>query len=443
MINIKDFKTKVLDLAFSGKLSIQNLEEDSKFLIASLYNKNKKKKYASFSSEMVNQTIPSNWSWCMTYEAVSLENGIETSSGSYPYLDVKFLRTSRNPSMTNKGVLVNEGCKLILVDGENSGEVFSVKQKGYKGSTLKILNICDAFIDKYIFYFIYSKKEGFRKNKTGAAIPHLDKTLFFETPLPLPPLEEQKRIVDRLDQIFNELDKIDSTQIKLSEIKKMMTSKILKLAIQGKLVEQNNNDGTAVDLLKSTGVNKIEINNENIPFEIPSSWVWCKLSDIGSTNIGLTYHPEDIVDNGTMVIRSSNIIDGRLDYTDKVCVNCEIKENQYLKNNDIVICSRNGSKNLVGKNAIYKGEANKFSFGAFMAVFRTEFYDFVKIYFNTDAFKRYFSSDDSKQINQVTQAILKDSLIPLPPLAEQKRIVAKVNSLLTAIDQSAFNTIDK
>lgn len=215
---------------------------------------------------------------------------------------------------------------------------------------------------------------------------------------------------------------------------KALRSRILDLAIQGKLTEQLESDGTA-EILFNTNDTSIK---ENIPYDIPNNWKWVKLSNIGTTNIGLTYHPSDVVNNGTIVIRSSNIVNGKMDYSDIVKVNCSIKDNQYVNKNDIVICARNGSKALVGKNAIYDGESGKVAFGAFMAIFRTEYYAYVHLFFNTQTFRRYFSSDDSKQINQVTQAILKNSIIPLPPLAEQKRIVEQVEEIFRLLD-----TIDK
>lgn len=230
---------------------------------------------------------------------------------------------------------------------------------------------------------------------------------------------------------------------------KALKSKVLDLAIQGKLTEQLETDGTAEELfaqiqeekqklIKEGKIKKEKalppIKDDEIPFEIPNNWKWCRLSDIGSTNIGLTYHPCDIKEKGTLVIRSSNIQNGKMDYSDRVFVNCSVKDNQYLQKNDIIICARNGSKALVGKNAIYDGESNKVAFGAFMAVFRTSIYFYTYYYFNTQVFKRYFSNDDSKQINQVTQSILKESVIPLPPLAEQKRIVERVEEIFKLLD---------
>lgn len=224
--------------------------------------------------------------------------------------------------------------------------------------------------------------------------------------------------------------------------------KLIDAAIQGKLTEQLPEDGTAEELYQQIQAKyksdvkpakgKKErplppIDDEEIPFEIPKNWKWCRLAEIASTNIGLTYHPEDVVEDGTIVVRSSNIINSRMDYTDLVKVKCPIRENQYLNKNDIVICARNGSKALVGKCAVYEGESGVVSFGAFMAVLRTPFYKYVFYYLLTDAFRRYFHSDDSKQINQVTQNILKEAIIPLPPLAEQERIVGKLDEVLKLV----------
>lgn len=221
-------------------------------------------------------------------------------------------------------------------------------------------------------------------------------------------------------------------------------NRILQLALHGQLSPQHTEDGTASALIAEISEKLKEqpyhsdLEGSEIPYEIPESWVWCRLSDIGSTNIGLTYHPEDTSTSGTIVARSSNIVNGKMDYSDLVRVTCQIRDNQYLEKNDILICARNGSKALVGKCAIFEGESKTVAFGAFMAVFRTSLFRYVYYYFNTPVFKRNFISDDSKQINQVTQSILKQSLIPIPPLAEQQRIVERIEqafSVLDAIDE--------
>ena len=162
--------------------------------------------------------------------------------------------------------------------------------------------------------------------------------------------------------------------------------------------------------------------------------MWCRLSMVGTTNIGLTYKPADISDEGTIVLRSCNIRNGKINLSDLVRVRTDIRDNQYIEESDILICARNGSKSLVGKCAVMNDIGEKVSFGAFMAVFRSTCYRYVYHYFNTLLFRSAFDNDDSKQINQVTQAILRDTMIPLPPYAEQERIVSTLDEAFTLVE---------
>jgi len=173
---------------------------------------------------------------------------------------------------------------------------------------------------------------------------------------------------------------------------------------------------------------------DEIPFELPDGWAWARLSMVGTTNIGLTYKPTEVNETGTIVLRSCNIKNGKMDFADLVRVQADIRENQYIYENDILICARNGSRSLVGKCAIMQNLPEAASFGAFMAVFRSICNQYVYHYFNTSLFRSSFDNDDSKQINQVTQAILRDTLIPLPPFTEQTRIVTKLHELLSLVD---------
>ena len=173
---------------------------------------------------------------------------------------------------------------------------------------------------------------------------------------------------------------------------------------------------------------------DEIPFDLPSGWAWCRLSMVGTTNIGLTYKPADVSEEGTIVLRSCNIRNGKIDLEDLVRVRTDIRDNQYIEENDILICARNGSRALVGKCAVMNNIGEKASFGAFMAVFRSICYRYVYHYFNTLLFRSAFDNDDSKQINQVTQAILRDTMIPLPPFAEQERIVSTLDEAFALVN---------
>ena len=179
---------------------------------------------------------------------------------------------------------------------------------------------------------------------------------------------------------------------------------------------------------------KLHCLDDKLPFVIPDGWEWCNLSMIGTTNIGLTYHPTDISPDGVVVLRSCNILNDQIDLNDLVCVRTDIRENQYVQKNDILICARNGSKALVGKCALIPRFERQTSFGAFMAIYRTKFYKFVLYYLRSNLFRNIFNDGNSTTINQLTQDMLKRAIIPFPPLAEQRRIVSKIDALISEIN---------
>lgn len=215
-----------------------------------------------------------------------------------------------------------------------------------------------------------------------------------------------------------------------------LRSSILQLAIQGKLVEQRPEEGTAEELYQKIQKEKRqliqegkikkekplpEIAEDEKPFEIPENWKWVRLGAIGLTHIGLTYSPKDISENGTIVLRSSNIQNSNMDYQDIIQVNMDIPASKMCHIGDILICARNGSKRLVGKAAIIDKEG--MSFGAFMAIVRSRCNTYVLQVINSAYFRNsLLGNTGTTTINQITQDMLKNAMIPLPPLAEQERI---------------------
>ena len=113
-------------------------------------------------------------------------------------LDAKFLRGKSSAVSVDKGKFVKVGDNIILVDGENSGEVFTVPQDGYMGSTFKQLWLSEVLYAPYLLAFIRFYKDALRNSKRGAAIPHLNKDLFYGLIVGIPPIQEQKRIVDKI-----------------------------------------------------------------------------------------------------------------------------------------------------------------------------------------------------------------------------------------------------
>ncbi len=159
------------------------------------------------------------------------------------------------------------------------------------------------------------------------------------------------------------------------------------------------------------------------------------MPSIGISKGGLTYDPKDICDEGTPVLRSPNISNGKIVLNEVVKVKTHVRENQYLELNDILICARNGSKALVGKCAIFNLESTeKFSFGAFMMAFQTPFYDYLYYYLNSNLFRSLLNKDDTKQINQVTLSTLRKTLVPLPPFKEQLKINDLLIKVLNSVD---------
>ena len=142
-----------------------------------------------------------------------------------------------------------------------------------------------------------------------------------------------------------------------------------------------------------------------------------KLSEISSYWNGLTYKPADAVEDGTgtLVLRSSNIQNGALAFEDNVYVNCEIKEKLLVQENDILMCSRNGSAALVGKTALIKGLVEPTTFGAFMMIIRSEYYSYLKTYFEMPFFRNQISTGTST-INQITGKMLNEISLPVPDM---------------------------
>ena len=241
-----------------------------------------------------------------------------------------------------------------------------------------------------------------------------------------------------------------------------LKNSILQEAIEGRLVPQDPNDEPASVLLdkirkekarlvkegklKKKDLEETPIPEDEKPFEIPESWEWCRVCDITDSYIGLTYKPTDVSTNGWIVLRSSNIQDGLLDYNDIVRVNMDIPEKLRVQVNDIIICARNGSKKLVGKSALVREVNEPTTFGAFMAICRTKFYEYMAKYLLSPLFFQQLRKDsDTTTINQLTQKNFNRYLVPLPPLAEQKRIVAKIEELLPKVEEygKAQEALDK
>ena len=152
--------------------------------------------------------VPNTWQLLKLKNLLQLDNGTKQQNEHLIYWDAKTLRGIKDAEFKEKGNKVHSKDTVILVDGENSGELFIIPHDGYMGSTFKKIHYLEAGSKKYIDLYIDSKKELLKNSKTGSAIPHLNKTLFKELIVALPPIQEQKRISSKITQIFSQINRL-------------------------------------------------------------------------------------------------------------------------------------------------------------------------------------------------------------------------------------------
>ena len=200
---IKQAKSKVLDLAIHGKLVPQDPNDEPAIELLHRINPH----FTSCDTSHY-ENLPSGWVVTPMQKICDLAEGEKQTGIDRIYLDVKYLRGKGERVIAQNGKYVPAGSTMILVDGENSGEIFTTPVEGYQGSTFKLLDISDEMYKPFILYVIKSYQKQFRENKVGSAIPHLNKKLFREIEVFMPPFDEQKRIVKKIDEIFETIDKI-------------------------------------------------------------------------------------------------------------------------------------------------------------------------------------------------------------------------------------------
>ena len=496
-MNTKALRQKVLDLAIHGKLVPQNPNDESATVLLEkiraekaekikkgeikadkkdsfIFEGSDKRHYEQFADGSVKDIedeipfeVPEGWTWCRLGEVCELKGGKRIPAGlsatkektNHIYIRVTDMQ---NNSISDADLVyitdeifekiqrytINKDDLYLTIAGTigRVGEVPEIFDgMNLTENALKLTNI--SICKKYLMQIINTKlvQDYFESTYHQVAMPKLSLINASKTIIPLPPLAEQERIVSVIKSIFSQIDTLDQNKSDLQTAIKQTKSKILDLAIHGKLVPQDPNDEPAEELLKriATSDNRPYEKVEEEPFEIPDSWKWVKLVDIGQTNIGLTYHPNDISNTGIIVLRSNNIQNDKLCFDDivKVNSNTKILNNQYINNGDILICARNGSQSLVGKCVLLNNLKEKTSFGAFMAVFRSNYNRYILKYLQSKYFKDYMFESNSTQIHQLTQSMLKDALIPFPPEKEQVRIVAKIDELYSRLDQIQNNLV--
>ena len=179
------------------------------------------------------------------------------------------------------------------------------------------------------------------------------------------------------------------------------------------------------------------LSNIETKTEIPSGWSYEKLSKHGKCLTGLTYTPEEVCGNeiGLLVLRSSNIVNNRISLIDNVYVNKKLENRKLTKEGDILICVRNGSRNLIGKSAQITENSSNLAHGAFMSIFRTENYQFIFQLFQSESFFRQVYRNLGATINSINNSDLLQFKFLFPPISEQKKIAEILSTWDRAIEK--------
>lgn len=318
----------------------------------------------------------------------------------------------------NKNELV---FKMIDLANVNTSRVGYSPYTGIVSPVYIILNNNDY--SRYGYYYFYSmwQREIFNKLGNDGVRSALNASDMMNLPFPNISVQEAKIISNFLDEKIQEIDNaIEKTKETIEDYKKLKQTIITKVVTKGL-------DKNAV--FKDSNIEWIG--------DIPSKWMVCKIKHLGTSRNGLTYSPEDICekDKGILVLRSSNIKDGKLCFEDNVYVDKEIKEELKVNVGDIVICSRNGSKSLIGKNALIEENMDA-TFGAFMMIFRCKTNPkYFKYVLDSDIFKYYLGTFLTSTINQLTYDNFSNmKIVYTENIKEQNEMVEFLDNKCSEID---------
>ncbi len=484
-MNAQQLRNSILQEAIEGRLVPQDPNDEPASVLLNRIREEKKRlvKEGKLKKKDLEETpvsedekpfeIPESWEWCrvcditdsyigLTYKPTDVStNGwvvLRSSNIQDGLLDYNDIVRVNMDIPEKLRVQVND----IIICARNGskklvGKSALVREVNEPTTFGAFMAICRTQFYEYMAKYLLSPLffQQLRKDSDTTTINQLTQKTFNRYLVPLPPLAEQKRIVAKIEELLPKVEEYGKAQDALNKLNEELPDRlkksILQEAITGRLVPQDPNDEPASvlldkiraekkqlvkeDKLKKKDLEETPISEDEKPFDIPESWEWCRVCDITDSYIGLTYKPTDVSTNGWVVLRSSNIQDGLLDYNDIVRVNMDIPEKLRVQVNDIIICARNGSKKLVGKSALVREVNEPTTFGAFMAICRTQFYEYMAKYLLSPLFFQQLRKDsDTTTINQLTQKTFNRYLVPLPPLAEQKRIVAKIEELFAVLD---------
>ena len=466
-MDTKLLRQKILDLAIHGKLVLQDPNDEPASVLLERIKaekerlikegKIKKSKKSSKTSdtphyENVPFEIPSGWAWTRLGEIGIWQAGGTPSrsnkvyyGGNIPWLKTGdlndgFIKTIpesiTEEAVANSSAKINpEGSVLIAMYGATIGKLGILT---FPATTNQACCACIEYYgisQQYLFFFLLSQRSLFIAKGGGGAQPNISKEIIVNTEIPLPSLAEQHRIVAEIEKWFALIDVIELSKDDLQNTIKQAKSKILDLAIHGKLVPQDPNDEPAMELLRRINPKaEITCDNAHYPFEVPSGWAWTTLGTICKFISGYAFSSNDYSEIGTKLIRISNIQSNVIDLNSCVCVEDPKIDSLYVKRGDLLIAMSGAT---TGKMGVYSeeepallnqrvGNIRIIDDSVLLAEYRNYFMNSMSDYILESAYGGAQPNISAKEISVIA--------LPLPPIAEQQRIVAKIEELFLILD---------
>jgi len=340
-------------------------------------------------------------------------------------------------------VLSESNDVIIPASGETQIDIATASCVAKSGVALGgDLNIIKSEIDGiFLSYYLNNvRKKNIARLAQGISVVHLYASQLASLTVNIPTPPEQTKIANFLTAVDKRINLLQKKKAELEQYKKGVMQKIFAYGEKSMTNDSITNDEFG--------------KNRNSSFVIPNyirfkptrpaggqddgsdfpDWEEKKLGEIGKILNGLTYSPKDISDKGILVLRSSNIQNRTLTFNDNVFVETQIFNP--VKENDILICVRNGSKRLIGKNALINKENEGVAFGAFMAIYRSECNQYLFHWFDTDEYKKEVHKNLGATINSINSSDLRRFKVPYPSKREQQKIA----NFLSSIDRSITNS---
>lgn len=402
--------------------------------------------------------IPNSWVWttieeiCSKIGSGSTPRGSNYSANGIPFFrsqnvyndrlvydDIKYISEEVHQKMKGTEVLAND--LLLNITGGSLGRCAVVPADFNCGNVSQHVCIMRSVLVEPEYFHALVLSSYFAKSMkiTGSGREGLPKYSLEQMAFPLPPLSEQQRIVMEIEKLFALIDQIEHSKVNLQTIIKQTKSKILDLAIHGKLVPQDPNDEPAIELLKRINPDFTPCDNGHSR-KLPQGWYSVTANDVCSIIGGVSYNKADIQDTGIRVLRGGNIQNGKvIDCFDDVFIPLSYQNNDnQVQRGDIIVVASTGSQTLIGKTGFADRDIPKTQIGAFLRIVRPKqktLSPYIRLIFQTDAYKDYIRNvAKGSNINNVKNAHLQNFQICLPPLEEQQRIVQKIEELFSSLD---------